>query len=220
MMSNFYPESKVEISGTFVKYYDILMNTITLGRYSSFIQKIILLMKIKPDHKIIDFGTGTGRNACLMMKQLSREGELIGLDTSEEMISQFRKKCAGYPNAKVIYKRIDKNLDYKIYFDKAFISFVLHGFPQKVRIQIIRNAFKSLKNNGEFFILDYNEFSFKKMPFYSKYLFKSFECPYALDFIEKDWKKILESEGFCGFSEYLFFKKYIRLLKARKMPYH
>jgi ubiquinone/menaquinone biosynthesis C-methylase UbiE len=216
-MSEFYPESKVEISGAFAKYYDHLLNIITLGRYTSLIKKIILLMKIKPGHRIIDFGTGTGKNACFMMNQLSREGEFLGLDTSKEMVSQFKKKCAGYPNARVIYKRIDKNLDYKMYFDRAFISFVLHGFPQKARLQIIRNAFKSLKYNGEFFILDYNELSFTKMPFYSRFLFKRLECPYALDFIKRDWKKILEDEGFGDFSEHLFFKKYIRLLKARKM---
>jgi ubiquinone/menaquinone biosynthesis C-methylase UbiE len=216
-MSNFYPESKVEIDGAFARYYDNLLNIITLGRYSSLIQKIIMLMDIKPGHRIIDFGTGTGRNACLMIKQLSGNGEFIGLDTSEEMISQFKKNCAGFPNARVINKRIDLELDYSMYFDRAFISFVLHGFPQKARIQIIRNAFKSLKNNGEFFILDYNELSFKKMPFYARFLFKNFECPYALDFIEKDWKKILGDEGFGDFSEHLFFKKYLRLLKAKKL---
>ncbi len=217
-MSKFYPESKVEISGFFAKYYDYLLNIVTLGKYSSLIKKIVLLMKIKPGHRIIDFGTGTGRNACLMMNQLSPEGELLGLDTSKEMITQFKKKCAEFPNARVTHKRIDKDLDYKMYFDIAFISFVLHGFPQKARLQIIRNAFKSLKDNGEIFILDYNELSSKKMPFYSRFFFKRFECSYALDFIERDWKKLLEGQGFDNFSEHLYFRKYIRLLKARKIP--
>ena len=216
-MSNYYPESKVEISGIAAKYYDTLMNVITLGRYSFFIQKTILLMKIKPNHKIIDLGAGTGRNACLMMKQLSTKGEVVGLDISEDMIVQFNKNCAEFSNAKVIYKRIDQDLDYEMYFDKAFISFVLHGFPQEARKQIIGNAFKALKKNGEFFILDYNEFSLKEMPFYLKIPFKFAECPYAFDFIEKDWKKILAGEGFSYFEEYLFFNKYIRLLKAKKI---
>jgi len=174
-------------------------------------------MNIEPNHKIIDLGAGTGRNACLMMEQLSKKGELVGLDISEEMILQFNKNCAEFSNAKVIYKRIDQGLDYEMYFDKAFISFVLHGFPQEARNQIIRNAFKALKKNGEFFILDYNEFSLKEMPFYLKIPFKFAECSYAFDFIEKDWKKILSGEGFSYFEEYLFFKKYIRLLKAKKI---
>ena len=216
-MSNYYPESKVEIRGFVAKHYDTLMNVITLGRYSFFIQKTILLMKIKPNHKIIDLGAGTGRNACLMMKQLSTKGEVVGLDISEDMIVQFNKNCAEFFNAKVIYKRIDQDLDYEIYFDKAFISFVLHGFPQEARKQIIGNAFKALKKNGELFILDYNEFSLKEMPFYLKIPFKFAECPYVFDFIEKDWKKILAGEGFSYFEEYLFFNKYIRLLKAKKI---
>ena len=174
-------------------------------------------MEIKPNDKIIDLGAGTGRNACLMMKQLSTKGELVGLDISEEMIVQFNKNCAEFSNAKVIYKRIDQDLDYEMYFDKAFISFVLHGFPQEARKQIIGNAFKALKKNGELFILDYNEFSLKEMPFYLKIPFKFAECPYAFDFIEKDWKKILAGEGFSYFEEYLFFNKYIRLLKAKKI---
>ena len=216
-MSNYYPESKVEIRGFVAKHYDTLMNVITLGRYSFFIQKTILLMKIKPNHKIIDLGAGTGRNACLMMKQLSTKGEVVGLDISEDMIVQFNKNCAEFSNAKVIYKRIDQDLDYEMYFDKAFVSFVLHGFPQEARKQIIGNAFKALKKNGELFILDYNEFSLKEMPFYLKIPFKFAECPYVFDFIEKDWKKILAGEGFSYFEEYLFFNKYIRLLKAKKI---
>jgi len=216
-MSDYYPESKVEIHGFVAKHYDTLMNVVTLGRYSSFIQKVIWLMKIKPEHRIIDLGAGTGRNACLMMKQLSTEGELVGLDISEVMIAQFKKNCAEFNNVKVINKRIDQGLGYEMYFDKAFISFVLHGFPQKARKQIIRNAFKALKKNGEFYILDYNEFSLKEIPFYLKIPFKFAECPYAFDFIKKDWEKILSEEGFNQFEEYIFFKKFIRLLKGKKI---
>jgi len=74
-MSNYYPESKVEISGIAAKYYDTLMNVITLGRYSFFIQKIILLMKIKPNDKIIDLGAGTGRNALMLLILLKKIGK-------------------------------------------------------------------------------------------------------------------------------------------------
>ena len=116
-------------------------------------------------------------------------GEIIGLDTSKEMVYQFRKNCAGFPNAKVIYKRIDQELDYRMYFDKAFISFVLHGFPQNARIQIIRNAFKSLEKKwGILYTWIIMNHLLKKCLFMQVF-FKAFECPYALDFIEKDWNK-------------------------------
>jgi len=95
-MCAYYPESKVEISKLTAKYYDKLMDIFTLGAYSSFIQKAIQLMSIKSNDRIIDLGAGTGRNAYLMMNYLSTEGELIGLDISSEMVTQFERRCASF----------------------------------------------------------------------------------------------------------------------------
>ncbi|MFO7929671.1 MAG: class I SAM-dependent methyltransferase [Candidatus Humimicrobiaceae bacterium] len=216
-MGSYYPGSKVELRGAIAKYYDILLDTVTFGRYSHFIQKVISLLDIKREDKIIDLGAGTGRNACLMAKHISSKGELIGFEISEDMLANFNKNCSKFSNVKAIKKRIEKDLGYKAYFDKAFISFVLHGFPQEVRLKIIKNIFKALKNNGELFILDYNEFLLENMPIYARIPFKTIECTYAFDFIEKDWKKILAGEGFKNFSQHLFLKNYVRLLRAIKI---
>jgi len=54
------------------------------------------------------------------------------------------------------------------------------------------------------------------MPFCLKILFKHMECPYAFDFIERDWKQILADYNFTGFEQFPFFKDYVRLLKAQK----
>jgi len=170
---------RVEIRGLTARYYDSLMNAATLGRYPLFLQKVISLMKIKPENKIIDLGAGTGRNACLMLDRLSLKGELVGFDISEEMIDQFNKRCSVFPNATLVTGRIEQDLGYKMHFDKAFISFVLHGFPQDKRKNIIQNTYEALKKDGEFFILDYNEFKLKETPFYFKITFKLIECPYA-----------------------------------------
>jgi len=215
-MASYYPESKVEVHGFDAKHYDALLNVLTFGSYSLFIKKAVRLMKINPEDRILDLGAGTGRNACLMHKYLSPAGEIIGVDISEEMISQFKKRCADFPNAKIFNQRIDQPLPYNGEFNKVFISFVLHGFPQKVREQIIVSAFNALKRGGEFFILDYSEFSLSDMPFYLRTIFKFIECPYAFDFIERDWKTILRNHGFGSFKTYNFFKGYIRLLIGRK----
>jgi len=215
-MRKLYPESKVEVMGFMARYYDIGLDIATFGRYLPFIKEVIRMLKIKPDDRILDMGAGTGRNACLMAKYLSEKGELIGVDVSKDMIAQFEKRCTDFPNVKIINRRIDQALPYKNDFNKVFISFVLHGFPQNVREVIIENAFQCLKENGEFFILDYNEFLWPKLPFYLRLPFKMLECPYAFDFIKRDWKQILESNNFAGFEEFFFFKNYVRLLKAKK----
>jgi len=216
-MGNYYPKSKVETKGFTARYYDTLMSIVTFGKYSSFIEKVIELMRIRPPDRILDLGAGTGRNACLMVKYLSKEGKLIGIDISQQMISRFRKKCANFPNAKIIHARVDQTLPFIEGFDKVFISFVLHGFPQDVRKVIIKSVFEVLKVNGSFFILDYNEFSYNETSFYLKVPFKLIECPYAFDFIGRDWKQILANHNFGGFEEFLFFKDYVRLLEAKKL---
>jgi ubiquinone/menaquinone biosynthesis C-methylase UbiE len=216
-MCAYYPESKVEVSGFYARHYDLLMDMITVGKYSYMIQKAIRLMRIKPADKILDLGTGTGRNACLMRRYFSPRGKFIGLDISKEMIFQFRRNCAEFSNIKIINTRIDQDLAYERYFDKVFISFVLHGFPQKARDQIIRNAFKALKKGGEFFILDYNEFLTNEMPLYLRIHFKLIECPYAFEFIEKNWQEILAGEGFDHFEKHFFFGRCVRLLKGVKV---
>jgi len=215
-MSKYYPESKVELSGFTAEHYDTLMNVMTLGRYSSLIKKAIRLMKITPSDKILDLGAGTGRNACLMREYLSTEGELVGFDISKEMIDQFKKNCAAFPNVLIKDKRIDQDLGYEAYFDKAFISFVLHGFPQEARRKIIKNVYQTLKKGGEFFILDYHEFSLEEMPFFLRIPFKLIECPYAFDFIERDWQAILGGDGFNHFESHLLFGRYVRLLMGVK----
>ncbi|OQX85963.1 MAG: hypothetical protein B6D63_01150 [Candidatus Latescibacteria bacterium 4484_7] len=215
-MVPYYPDSKVEIKGFEARHYDLLLDLVTFGRYSSFIKRAIALMGIEPSDRIVDFGAGTGKNACIMMSYLSDEGEILGVDISDEMMSQFEKKCSAYPNAKIVNARIDRPLQLGGRFDKAFISFVLHGFPHSARFEIIRNAYSALKDGGEFFILDYNEFVLSDMPFYYRIPFKLVECRYAFDYLEKNWKEILAGEGFGDFTEHIFFRGFLRLLRAVK----
>ncbi len=216
--SGYYPKSKVEVKGFMAAHYDAILNMATFGRYSPFIEKAIEMMRIRPQDKILDLGAGTGRNACLMMKYLSGDkGELVGIDICDDMISQFQKRCRNFHRAEIIKARVDQPLPLKNTkkFDKVFISFVLHGFPQEVRAKVINSAFGMLKGDGIFFVLDYNEFSLSKMPFYARIPFKLIECSYAFDFIKRDWREILAKTGFKDFEQHIFFN-YVRLLKAQK----
>ena len=54
-------------------------------------------------------------------------------------------------------------------------------------------------------------------PSYLKAPFEKIECPYALDFMRRNWRKILKSEGSDDFKEYIFFGKILRMLRAVKL---
>jgi len=216
MNTKLYPESGVELTPFIAKHYDKVMNIGSFGMYNRFIVSAVKDICIKPTDSILDLGCGTGRNAALMLKHLGDEGKITGVDLSSEMQKQFEKQFAGDKRVVFQQQRIDIPFDLNQAFDIVFISFVIHGFPHEIRNAIIENAKKHLKSGGKFVILDFAEFDMDKMPAMHRWVFKKVECPYAFDFIEKDWKQILKGMGLETKSEKHYFKKYVRLLTAVK----
>lgn len=209
-------DSKVEVKGYEARHYDLMMNVISVWTYPSFIRQVVKDMNIQPQDKILDLGCGSGRNICLMTKYLSNQGKVLGLDIGSEMLEQSETRCKQFPNVEFKNQRIDEVLPYENEFDKVFISFVLHGFVQEKRLQIIDNARCALRPGGEFIILDYNEFDLKQSSLLARLAFKV-ECPLAADFISRDLKGILLEKGFEEFKTTTFYKGYVRLLTARKV---
>ena len=216
MGGKIYPDSGIELKPFTAKHYDKIMNAVSFGVYKRFIIKAVNDMDIKPGDSILDLGCGTGRNAALMASYLDAAGRITGMDVSEIMEKQFMEKFSDDTRAQFIRQRADTPFDLGHQFDKILISFVIHGFPHEVRKTVIENVLKHLKPGGIFLMLDFSEFDMKKMPFHHRFIFKTIECKYAFDFIEKDWKEILGTYGFANFTETFYLKNYIRLLKAIK----
>ncbi len=215
-MSKIYPDSGVELSPFTSKYYDKIMNVVSMGFYKRFINRAIKDMDIKADDHILDLGCGTGRNAGIMNTYLKENGAITGLDISENMEKQFRDKFQNEKHIDFINRRIDQPFDLETKYDKIFISFVIHGFPHEIRDIVIQNAYNNLKPGGQFIILDFAEFDMAAMPAHHRFVFKKIECKYAFDYIERDWKSILQNNKFDDFSENFYMKQYVRLLKSVK----
>ena len=173
-------------------------------------------MDIQPGQSIVDLGSGTGRNDCLIAQKIGPRGSILGLDISNEMLALSRKRCQSYPNIEFREERIETPLAYQQEFDKVFISFVLHGFEDAQKLKIIRNAYQALKPGGVFCVLDYNEFNLERLWFPLRWGFIRGECQLALEFLRLDLKGVLSSQGFTSFEEELFLRGHVRLLKAAK----
>ncbi len=145
-------DSKVEVTGAEARHYDLLMNLITAGTYPFFIRRAVRDMAIQPEDAILDLGSGSGRNACLMARYLSDRGRIVGLDIGAEMLAQARRRCRRLPNVTMEKQRIEESLSYDEDFDKVFISFVLHGFIQENRLSIVENVYRrsGLVGNSSF----------------------------------------------------------------------
>ena len=208
--------SKVEVGPMGARYYDTFLNLLSLGSYSHFIKGVIDKMGINPGQSILDLGSGTGRNDCLMAQKIGSRGKIVGLDISNEMLSQSLQRCREYPNVSFEKQRIELPLAYKQEFDKVFVSFVLHGFEDDQKLGIIHNAYRTLKSGGAFYILDYAQFDLGRMWFPLRWAFTQWECQLAVEFLKLDIKEMLHSQGFANFEEEFFLKGHLRLLKAVK----
>lgn len=206
--------SKVEIGEWGARYYDILLNLLSVGRYAHFMKGVIEKMNIQPGHAILDLGSGTGRNNCLMAHKIGPPGKIVGLDISDAMLRRALKRCSQYANIGFKKERIELSLPYQEEFDKVFISFVLHGFEDEQKVGIIRNAYQALKPGGIFHILDYAEFDIDRMWFPLRWAFVRGECQLAVEFLTLDIKGMLRAEGFTDITEEFFLRRHLRLLSA------
>ncbi|OSS41845.1 methyltransferase, UbiE-COQ5 family [Desulfurella amilsii] len=204
--------SKVEVKGLEALFYDELISLVSGFTYKKFLTQVINDMNIRQNQSILDFGCGSAMALCNFLTHT--KGQIIGLDIGKTMLYRAYKKCKYYKNVKIFKHDIRKKTPFLV--DKVFISFVLHGFEPKDREKIINSAYANLKQNGEFCILDYNEFDYYNKPLLFKKLFDHFECPLAVDFINIPIKEILRSVGFSGFYEYYYYRGLVRLLVAKK----
>lgn len=208
--------SRVVITGLEARYYDQLLNWVSFGGYSRLIGEIIAAMELQPGFRILDLGCGTGRNAELMARYLGSNGAVLGLDIGTEMLQAAQKRAAKNPLLQFEKISILTPLPYQNAFDRVTIAFVLHGFEQPERLQIIANAYQALKPGGIFYIVDWNEFDPKTLTALASFSFHYLECQLASEFITYPWKTILAEKGLNFYSEQLFARNYIRLLGLQK----
>lgn len=207
----------IEITGFKARYYDLFILLGTFGLYQKLIKTVIRLMGIKPADKVLDLGAGSGKNIRIMQDYLSKQGGITALEISEEMIRKFNKKCGRFDNVRLENLRIEKPLPFIDEFDKAFMSFVIHGFTQDIREKIIQNAFNALKSGGKLFIFDWNEFDLNESGLYIRAFMKYIECPEAWDFINQDFKAVLSRFKFKNISAKTFAHGKLRLISAQKL---
>jgi demethylmenaquinone methyltransferase/2-methoxy-6-polyprenyl-1,4-benzoquinol methylase len=177
---------------------------------------VVEKMDIKPGQSILDLGSGTGRNDCLLAQWIGSQGKIIGLDISDGMISQARKRCRNYPDVTFEKQRIELPLAYEEEFNKVFMSFVLHGFENDRKLGIIHNAYQALKPGGTFYVLDYAEFDINRMWLPLRWAFTRCECQLAVEFLKLDIKGMVRAQGFTDAKEEFFLRRHLRLLSAVK----
>ncbi len=207
---------QVEITGLEAKFYDFLLNTITLGQYSRLIQKAISEIPLNSEEIVMDLGAGTGKNSEIFLELLGPQSKIYALEIGEEMRQQIEKRQQAESRLLLLNQRIEQPFLLPETATVAFISFVIHGLQQESRLKVIENVYQNLESGGKFCILDYNHFAVDSSPWYVRFAIQKLECEPTENFIQQDWPKILHKHGFESTSEKYYFRNYLRLLCAYK----
>ncbi len=193
------PKVSVVITGFEAKFYDELLDFITLFQYGRFIKKLMYEeTEVGYGDNVAELGVGNGRNAFLLSNRVGEKGEIVGFDISPDMLEKAKKKTKDYKNIRIIKHdiRLDFPKEFYDYFDVALMALAFHGFTPRDREKILDNVRKILKDGGKFYILDYNQMNYAKSPFYFKILIDKFECPLAEEFLGYDLIDVANKYGF------------------------
>ncbi len=150
---------------------DMLQRSVPFYKESQKITEFFVLKKLQSGGLMYDLGCSTASLLLNVHRKLDVEAALIGLDNSEAMLDQARKKCEAYgANIEVKYADI---LDYKYKEADVFVSnYTLQFIRPLVREELVKKISVSLKDEGVFV------FSEKVISHHSKLNKELIECYY------------------------------------------
>jgi len=166
---------------------DMLERSVPFYKESQKITEFFALKNLKEDGVLYDLGCSTASLLLNIHRSLEVNAILIGLDNSEAMLAQAKRKCEAY-GAKIDVQNADI-LEYKYGEADVFISnYTLQFIRPLVREELVKKIASSLKKEGVFI------FSEKVISHHSKLNKDLIECYY-------DFKKEQ------GYSEYEIVQK-------------
>lgn len=154
--------------------YDLVEPLLMLGRQTQYIQKIISLLDLKPDQKILDLGCGTGVLTRMIGDLLDAQsgGISIGIDAAANMITAAKKKRE---NKTCRFELVAAEaLPYEdSYFDSVVSSLFFHHLPFDLKEKSLAEANRVLKPKGRMVVADMHSpdsFFGKMVSYVSRYV--------------------------------------------------
>ncbi len=154
-----------------VVFDDMLNRSVPFYKESQKITEFFALKNLKDDSILYDLGSSTASLLINISKKLKCDAILVGLDNSDAMLEQARKKCIAL-GAKVRLQNADI-LEYNYEKADVFVSnYTLQFIRPLVREELVKKIAGSLKKDGIFI------FSEKVISHHSKLNKDLIECYY------------------------------------------
>ncbi len=165
---------------------------------------------------ILDVCVGTA-NSSLIVAEANHRNEITGIDLSPDMLAVADRKIRNRGIRNLSLLQMDAtNMDFSDEeFDIVMVSFGLHELGYSLMMNILREIYRVLMNQGKLYIVDYERQSAPVKSFIFSLYLKIFEPGHMKEFLNYDWTHVLESVGFQIMSiEKCLFSKLIRAAKT------
>ena len=186
---------RIDLFEKSARHYDVFLDLLTFGQYAVFLKRAVEMLAPERGEKILDLCSGTGRVASWIAQSVGNEGEVVGMDISKGMIEVAMNRCKGLGKVFFLQKDVTTPWEYQNYFNGIFASFAMHELPGSKRLEILKESYLALKENGRMVIGDFNSQVSGKGKTISLIFFKLFERE-NLDFFSFDQNEMLRKVGF------------------------
>jgi len=142
-------KSIVQPSRSEVKNYLFAAETFIKPAY----KRIVKLMDLRGDEKVMDFGSGAGPSSNLIANKLKKgKGELTCCDISETWIKVVKHRFQDLDHVNYLLGDITEMDLPENEYDIILIHFVLHDIDRETRPAIIKKLASILKSGGRLII--------------------------------------------------------------------
>jgi demethylmenaquinone methyltransferase/2-methoxy-6-polyprenyl-1,4-benzoquinol methylase len=88
------PEQQVRaMFDRIARVYDLMNSVMTVGMHHRWRERAADLARVGPGDRALDVATGTGDLALALARRVGPEGDVVGIDFSEEMLALARRKA-------------------------------------------------------------------------------------------------------------------------------
>ena len=136
----------------FLPLYDPIVRLLGFDRSR---QELISQADVKPDHRVLDLGCGTGSFVVLLKRQHPTV-QVIGLDPDAKALSRTEDKLRRAGISVQLDRGFADELPYETNsFDRVFSSFMFHHLDEQTKKNTLQELRRVLKTGGSFHLLDF-----------------------------------------------------------------
>ncbi|EKD45173.1 MAG: hypothetical protein ACD_70C00036G0004 [uncultured bacterium] len=151
-------ERVAKIFHSVAKKYDLMNDLMSLGTHRLWKKIAIDLLRVRPNHCVLDLAGGTGDLTLAIHKKLNASGKIILSDINETMLSTGKKRLLDqgvFKNVSLVLANAETLPFENNYFDRVIIGFGLRNVTDKDAA--LKSMHRVLKPGGLALILEFSK---------------------------------------------------------------